>query len=192
MKKMFVAVALAVAAFLALASPALAQKGKGQGQGKGKGGGVMPNPGKVLPSGPAKVTPAWPVERPNAGNSLPQSTLDKLPPGLRDKPENHPGLMNHLRKLAESQPPTNLLNPSGQLLTPNQQLNPLFAPRSWGNTLPQDILNRLQPGLRDLLADQPALANYLRQLLPLQTMTPSAPAPVPAQPFRPLGGFFRR
>jgi hypothetical protein len=188
MNKLSVAVALAVAAVLALASPALAQKGKGQ----GKGGGASPAPGKVLPGGPGKANPARPFEHPSTDNSLPPSTLDKLPPGLRDKPENHPGLTNHLRKLVEDKPLTNFPSPSPvQSLTPDQQATRLFAQPRSGNSLTQGILERLPLGLREMPNNQPGLANYLRQLIPPATVTPSAPAPIPAQPVQPLR-FFRR
>lgn len=86
-----------------LAEPAAAQKGKGGGKGggrsftpPGKSGGKS---GGFQPSGPGKSQPARPFDHPKSGNSLPQEVKDQLPPGLRDKPENHPGLANHLRKM---------------------------------------------------------------------------------------------
>jgi hypothetical protein len=152
MNKLPVSVALAIAACLALASPALAQKGKGFGKG-----------GSVPPFGHGKAGPVRPFEYPKMGNSLPQSTLDQLPPGLRDKPVNQPGLANHLRKLVENKPPTDLLNPSSGL----------FAQPTLSNSLTQGISNGLPLGLGNLPNNQPGLASQLRQLIPLPTGTPS-------------------
>jgi hypothetical protein len=108
--RLYVSVVLAVAALLALAPSAHAQKGKVFGKvsalpsasampfNHGKGG-ALPSPGNVLPPGHGKVDPGRPFERVNPGNTLPHSTHEALPPGLRDKPENQPGVANHLRKL---------------------------------------------------------------------------------------------
>src|SRR5262245_33852364 len=103
MKKLWlcVSVAMVVAAFLACPSSSEAQKGKGG----GKGGRLFPSPGN------GNGEPARPFDHPNSGNNLPQSTRDKLPPGLRDNPENHPGTANHLRKLEDSKPAGDSLNP---------------------------------------------------------------------------------
>jgi hypothetical protein len=146
-----VSVALAVAALLALASPALAQKGKGFGR-----GGIVP------PFGPGRPGPVRPFEHPNMGNSLPQSTLDRLPPGLRDKPINQPGLANHLSKLALDQ----------------QAARWLAQPQS-GNSLMQGIRDGLPLGPGNVPINQPGLANQLRQLILPSTMTPFASPGLP-------------
>jgi hypothetical protein len=176
MKKMSmsVAVVMAVAAFLASASPALAQKGKGN----GKGGSAPPSPGNVLPLGNGKADPVRPIEPPNAGNLLPQSTLDKLPPGLRDKPENQPGLANHLRKLGDDRPTTDNWNPwSRRLPAPDQQaVRSLAQPKS-GNSLPLELRDRLPAGLRDMPDNDPGLANYLRQMGVLKDYPAIDPVP---------------
>lgn len=196
MNKLPVSLLTAVAALLASAAPALAQKGKGNGK-----GGAPPTPGKVLPFGHGKADPARPFEHPNTGNALPKATLDKLPPGLRDDPVNHPGVATHLRKLGDDNPYTDLLNQSSPLpLSPNRPAR-LFAQPKSGNSLSPEIRDLLPPGLRDMPESQPGLANLLRQVgAPLSAPAigpgalippPSAPAPILPQPVRPLRPLFR-
>lgn len=141
--------ALVVTAFLAL--PLEAQKGKGGGKnGGGQNGGgknAAKNAGKSkpqqseskrLPTGPR--APARQFDHPKSGNSLPQEVRDKLPPGLRDKPENHPGLANHLRKMGT--------------LKDYPAVDPI----------PPEVRSQLPPGLRDRTYDHPGVANHLRKL----------------------------
>jgi|SRR5262245_22128994 len=159
MKKMWTPVSvLTVAAFLASASPALAQKGKGL----GKGGSALPTPGNI----------PRPVEIPNPANLLPQSTLDKLPPGLRDMP------VNQLRKLGDDQLRTDSWNPwSRRYLTPDQQAARLIPQPKLGNSLPQELRDRLPAALRDMPNNDPGLANYLRQMGVLKDYPAIDPVP---------------
>jgi cation transport regulator ChaB len=163
--------AMVVAAFLAL--PSEAQKGKGGGKGTGKGDSFTP-PGtsSVLPSGHGKSEPARPFEQPKSGNSLPQEIRDKLPPGLRDMPEDHPGLANHLRKLGYEKPAVDPLKPGSRPLPLESKplptgdkspARPFDHPKS-GNSLPQEVRDKLPPGLRDMPDNHPGLANHLRKM----------------------------
>jgi hypothetical protein len=161
MKKLWLSASLAIviAAFLAL--PSEAQKGKGGGKGNGKGGGKSrPTQvqGKQVESKPAEgrqveskevqskrlpvgeKLPARSFDHPRSGNALPQEVRDRLPPGLRDKPENHPGLANHLRKLG--------------VLQDYPAVDPI----------PPDVRSQLPPGLRDRPYDHPGVANHLAKL----------------------------
>src|SRR5262245_12804509 len=137
--------AIVVAAMLAL--PLEAQKGKGGGNkgggnksaGKSAGTSNLPDPeSKRLPAG--ERSPARQFEHPKSGNSLPQEVRDKLPPGLRDRPENHPGLANHLRKMG--------------LLKDYPAVDPV----------PPEVRRQLPTGLRELPYDHPGVANYLGRL----------------------------
>jgi hypothetical protein len=122
-------------------------------------------------------TPARPFAQPKSGNTLPQDVKDKLPPGLRDMPENHPGLANHLRKLG--------------VLKDYPAIDPV----------PADVRAQLPPGLRNKPYDHPGVANHLGKLgytidddgllvtpkpAPLPTTVPtlySPPAPWTGSPF---------
>src|SRR5688572_29577410 len=100
MKQLWLSASMAMVLVAFLALPLDAQKGKGGGKGGGRGGGNSkppPSQSKRLPTG--DKIPARQFDHPKSGNSLPQDVRDKLPPGLRDRPENHPGLANHLRKM---------------------------------------------------------------------------------------------
>ena len=194
--------AMVVAAILALPSASEAQKGKGGGKGSGKGGGQpsgsgksdqtrpgdQPNSGKSSnddKAGGDSSNPDTqdknakrPLEHPKSGNSLPQEVRDKLPPGLRDKPDNHPGLANHLRKMG--------------VLKDHPAIDPV----------PPDVRSKLPPGLRDQPYDHPGVANHLGKmgwtigpdgaLVPPATLSPSTLNSTPSQSFQPLGGIFRR
>src|SRR5439155_940575 len=103
---------------------------------------------------------------PKSGNTLPQEIRDKLPPGLRDKPVDHPGVANHLRKLGW---PSD--KPSVDPISP-------------------EVRSQLPPGLRDRPIDHPGVANHLRKmgwtvgqdgkLVPPPTLAaPPIPAPPP-------------
>src|SRR5437867_2815934 len=123
MKRFCLAASIAVALAAWLVVPADAQKGKG----KGKGGSVTP-PAKsgsnFLPSGPGNSEPARPFDHPKSGNTLPKEIRDQLPPGLRDKPVDHPGVANHLRKLGWPSDKT-------------------------ADAIPPEVRSQLPPGLRD-------------------------------------------
>jgi hypothetical protein len=234
--------AMVVGAWLAL--PAAAQKGRG-GKGSGRGGFSPPakSSGSVLPSAPGKSQPARPFAHPKSGNSLPQEVRDRLPPGLRDKPENHPGLANHLRKMGykpataptppatsnpnlpvretppppladEPTPPVNdsptppaVTNPTPPVTNnptppvtnnpPPVTNNPTPVPQpTRGNSLPQEVRDRLPPGLRDQAEDHPGLLNHLRRMGWTVgedgSLVPPPARPAPLAPFRPFGGLFRR
>jgi hypothetical protein len=142
--------------------------------------------------------PAQPVVRsfaqPRPVNSLPQTVRDQLPPGLRDKPDDHPGLANHLRKMG--------------VLKDYPAVDPV----------PPTVRNQLPTGLRDLPYDHPGVANYLGKmgwtidhdgllspppgltpasaltpaLTPAPALAPTAPVPAMQQPFQTLRSFFRR
>jgi len=185
MKKLwlFASAAMIAAVFLALPSTLEAQKGKGGGGGGGKGGGK----GGFLPSGPGKGEPARPFAQPNSGNSLPQETRDKLPKGLRDMPEKHPGLENHLRKL-DDKPAADPLKPQSQQ-APLQDRNtsrPFAHPRS-GNSLPQDVRDKLPPGLQDKPDNHPGLANHLRKMGVLKDYPKIDPVPPEVRSQLPAG-----
>jgi hypothetical protein len=206
-------VALALAAILASPSEAAKGKGGGKGSGGGKSaakdGGSAPsgNNGsqsrepshaqpaavdlfktdskslqlsdhKRMPKGPARA-----FDHPNSGNSLPQEVRDKLPPGLRDMPENHPGLANHLRKMG--------------VLKDYPKVDPI----------PPEVRGQLPPGLRDRPYDHPGVANHLGKLgwsinedgalvpppnFTPGTLTPPTQGATPFDNFQPFNGFFRR
>ena len=201
MKQLWLSASMAMVVAAFLASPLEAQKGKGGGKGGGKS--VGKSVGKSKPQQPAskrlptgEKSPARQFDHPKSGNSLPQEVRDKLPPGLRDRPENHPGLANHLRKMG--------------VLKDYPAVDPV----------PPEVRSQLPPGLRDRPYDHPGVANHLGKLgwtidedgalVPPPPLTPplNPPAPTttlptttqplatqgatPAQSFGPFGGFFRR
>ena len=108
---------------------------------------------------------------------MPQETRDKLPPGLRDNPEKHPGLENHLRKLDDKTP----VDPSKQqpqrLPTQDRNASRPFGNTHSGNSLPQDIKDKLPPGLRDKPDNHPGLANHLRKMGVLKDYPKVDPVP---------------
>jgi cation transport regulator ChaB len=133
---MSVSVLMLAAAFFGCPSASVAQKGKGGG-------------GNFRPFDFGKGQPARPFDQPNSGNTLPQSTRDQLPPGLRDNPENHPGTANHLKKLDDAK--------SGGVFSKP-------TPPKAANSLPPEVRDKLPATLRDLPNNNPALANQLRQM----------------------------
>jgi hypothetical protein len=166
-----VIVTLALAAFVA--AQALGQKGKGGGKGKGfapEKPGYQPQPARFF-------------DQPKSGNALPNDIRDRLPPGLRDMPDNHPGLADQLRKMG--------------LLQEYPSVDPV----------PPEVRRQLPPGLRDKPYDHPGVANHLGKLgwsigedgalippptLPTPTLTPPVQPLTPYESFRPFGGIFRR
>jgi cation transport regulator ChaB len=194
MKRFCFAASVAVVLAASLALPAVAQKGKGGGRG---GRGYTP------PSSQGDSQPARPFEHPRSGNSLPQEIRDQLPPGLRDKPENHPGLANHLRKMGykpgteatpQTKPGVAATNPSAPTTAEPPLANPPAPPATTtptpantpptsvahpktGNSLPQEIRDRLPPGLRNQPESHPGLANHLRKMGWPETKPPVDPLP---------------
>src|SRR5262245_48239786 len=114
MKRFWLSVGVAIMVAAIVAAPAAANKDKGGDKGnkfKPKKNDFQPQPPRIIEQ-PRFVEPLRPdtrllprnetlparvFDQPRAGNSLPQEIRDRLPPGLRDKPDNHPGLANHLR-----------------------------------------------------------------------------------------------
>jgi hypothetical protein len=184
MKQLWLPASMAMVVAALLVLPSEAQKGKGGGKSAGKSKPPQTE-SKRLPTG--DKAPARLFDHPKSGNSLPQEVRDKLPPGLRDKPENHPGLANHLRKM--------------DLLKDHPAIDPI----------PPEVRSQLPPGLRDRPYDHPGVANHLGKLgwsidedgvlvppatLPPPTLppvlTPSTEGSTPPRSFQPFGGLFRR
>jgi hypothetical protein len=125
-----------------------------------------------------KKEPARGFAHPKTGNTLPQDIRDKLPPGLRDMPNDHSGLANHLRKMG--------------VLKDYPAIDPV----------PAQVRNQLPPGMRDLPYDHPGVANHLGKLgwtinhdgllIPPSSAAPAAPSAAAEQPLQPFGGIFRR
>ena len=219
--------ALAVAAWLV--APVDAQKGKGGGKGGGGKGGGPPagrggnnsapparSGGSFTPSGPGNSEPARSFTHPRSGNDLSQEVRDKLPPGLRDKPADHPGVANHLRKqgLTDQDPiPAELRNQLPPGLRDRPYTHPGVANHlgklGWtiddeGNLvrpvdpIPADVRRQLPPALRDQPYDHPGVANQLGRMgwtfADDGTLIPPRNyySPEPFPEFRPFGGFFRR
>jgi hypothetical protein len=158
-----VIVTLALAAFVA--AQALGQKGKGGGNGKG----FTPGKNSFQPQ-PARI-----FDQPKSGNALPNDIRDRLPPGLRTMPEKQPGLANQLQKNQRLVEP---LNPDPRFVPRGETLpaRPFDQPRS-GNSLPQEVRDRLPPGLRDMPENHPGLANQLRKMGLLQDYPSVDPVP---------------
>lgn len=173
----------------------------------------------VLPSGPGKETPARSFAQPKSGNTLPQEVRDKLPPGLRDMPADHPGVVNRLRKLGLSDPATvdpippavrsqlppglrdkpynhpgvaNHLGKLGWRIGDDGTLLPPVDP------IPPDVRRQLPLALRDRPYDDPGVANYLGRMGwtiaddGATLVAPPQNRPEVLPEFRPFGGFFRR
>jgi hypothetical protein len=159
-------VAMIVAAFLAV--PSAAQKGKGGGNGAGKGagkGGSFTPPGKsnAQHSGPGHSETPRPVDHPNSGNT--KEPHDKSPQGRHDTPEKQPGAAHHVQKSDDAKEHVDpSKHPSKPLpTTETKAARPFDHPKS-GNSLPQDVKDKLPPGLRDKPDNHPGLANHLRKM----------------------------
>jgi hypothetical protein len=190
-----------------------------QGNGNGGGNRSVASPrdrGFAAPAEP-RQTPARSFAPPKSGNDLPQEVRDRLPPGLRDKPADHPGVVNHLRSLGLSDQVADPIPPEVRSqLPPGLRDRPYTHPgvanhlgkMGWrigedGSLLPPadplalDARRQLPAGLRDRPLTDPAVANQLGRMgwtiNDDGTLRPPAgyrPEVLPE--FRPFGGFFRR
>jgi len=154
--------AISVAALAAV--PTEAQKGKGGGGGGAKGGGFTP-PTKSSAQHSGHSEPARPIDHPNSGKNLSKESHDKLTTGGHDINEKRPGDAHHLQKSDDAKAH---IDPSKHPSKPAPTTDPKTArpfdhPKS-GNSLPQDVKDKLPPGLRDQPDNHPGLANHLRKM----------------------------
>jgi hypothetical protein len=111
---------------------------------------------------------------------IPPDVRNQLPPGLRDRPYDHPGVANHLARLGWS------IDEDGMLVPPPTLPPPTLPPPTLP---PTTVTTPLPPTTLPLNLPPPP---FTPPAVTSPTLTAPTQDAAPFGSFRPFGGFFRR